>query len=131
MRLEGLLRPELAGFSGGELDLACAAVRRGGLTPPPLDHLLDSWLRAELTEADLSDELREEVVIRPTACTMALVDELPPCDLCADRGRQAKARLDAPTSRLPGATWGNLCEECFVQHSPGALGNGEGQFLVT
>lgn len=130
VKLEGLL-VDLADFTCGDQNLYWAAVRSEGLSLPPLEHLLDSLIRQRLLEADLPDEVRIQIGLRPTVETITLIDERPRCDLCAASGRQVAAMFDAPESRDAGAMWANLCQGCFVANSPGALGLGQGQALVT
>lgn len=57
---------------------------------------------------------------------LALMDELPPCDLC----RATPAHYDAAVPHLQGR-WANLCESCWATHCPPALGGGVGQRLET
>ena len=68
-------------------------------------------------------------MLHPEAGTIAVVDVLPDCDLCGQRGDTVAARYDAPVQG--GTAWGNLCADHYVQHSTGLLGTGEGQFLLT
>ena len=56
----------------------------------------------------------------------ALVDELPPCDLCKMEGKNEPAEYDARTRT---GQWGNLCQDHFDQQGC-RLGLGFGQKLV-
>ena len=55
-----------------------------------------------------------------------IVDELPPCDICIEEGRQEMAAVDGKTVHGP---WANMCPEHYAQFGVG-LGLGRGQQLI-
>lgn len=49
---------------------------------------------------------------RPRPHTVRLVDVIPACDLCADKGLKVSAYAEAVLPAHGGA-WANVCAECF------------------
>jgi len=62
--------------------------------------------------------------------TVAVVDELPDCDIHLRMfDVRVPAAYDAETT-LPNRPWAYMCEKCFPRFSTGRLGLGAGQRLV-
>ena len=74
-----------------------------------------------LTVDEAQRELEDFGVIEPT--NTVTVANLPNCDICNDG---TLAKYDA---RIPGMSWGNLCQSHFMQFGC-ALGVGFGQELI-
>jgi hypothetical protein len=102
----------------------------GELVPPPDAHVLDHLVRAEFSGAGPSD-MEAEFTLHLQAGTVAVVAELPECDLCRLHGlRNAEARYDGSTSPDGTGSWGFMCPDCYRRHSTGHLGIGLGQYLM-
>ena len=87
--------------------------RHGRLVPPPDEHVLDHLARSQ----GLADD--DEALIRPGANTVAVLSELPDCDICGS----PHARYDGPLNReRQGEGGAYLCAECFTERGTPALG---------
>jgi hypothetical protein len=108
-----------------------SAVIDGQLTPPPPEHVLDHLVRHYVIPDDAEFEFAE-LLLTTAPTTVALIDQLPLCDLCAHEGRPATpARYDACASRRGGGPWAYMCGDCFMMRSSQMLGLGLGQYLIT
>ena len=103
------------------------AERDGKLQPPPVQHVLDRLVRSRI--AGESAEVEAELVLRPDPGTVAVVHQLPRCDLCTRGGVERPARYDSTITGRSGMA--NMCIEHYLEHSPRRLGLAWGQYLVT
>lgn len=91
----------------------------GELVPPPPEHVLDHLARAN----DLADE--EEALASPGASTVAVVHELPRCDVCG-----SSSRYDASIDRGGQPYGAFLCPACYAKHGSGSLGASGDVYLM-
>lgn len=98
---------------------SCFEPSAGGLRPQDVGHL--DYLEAHVMAEGL---VPEEVWLHIQGRNaVVLLDRRPVCDLCS-----RPARYDAPVIRLQGR-WANLCPRCWLGHSYGRLGAGQGQLI--
>lgn len=109
------------------------AITAGKLAPPPPSHILDFLVRHYIVlEENAPFDPSYWELITDDPGTVAMVSELPACDLCRLENREpAVARYDGPSSSGPNAPWAFLCPDCFVLQAPPVLGLGRAQYLFT
>lgn len=104
------------------------AARSGVLVPPPATHVLDHLVRDRLGGS--SPEIDAQLMVHPVAGTVAVVSELPGCDMCTKEGSICAARYDSRMAdRSSGMAF--LCNVHYELHGTGRLGVAEGQYLMT
>jgi len=104
----------------------------GVLRRPPEDHVLDHLVRVEVLAGDDRFLFMPEYLSRYSGPgTVAVIEELPPCDVCKRRERESRpARYDAALIAMDTRPWAYMCPLCFVEQGPPQLGTGIGQYLV-
>jgi len=93
----------------------------GRLVAPPDEHVLDQLARTEGLVAE------EESLIRPAAGTVAVVAELPICDICD----QERARYDGIASVGNKSATAFSCPACYDRYGSGTLGATGDCYLMT
>lgn len=99
---------------------------------PPADHLLDHLVRQRILYADDRHlSLPDYYAHMDGPGTVAVISELPECDICLRRERVSKpARYDAKIVADTRGIWAYMCVDCFLEQSSQELGTGIGQFLM-
>jgi hypothetical protein len=101
------------------------------LRVPPEEHILDHLVRTEVIFT------RDDFLLLPDyqlkyegPGTVALLEKLPTCDVCAARERRVStARYDAVMVARLDRPWAYMCPLCFAEQGPAHLGTGLGQYL--
>lgn len=120
---DGLLSAEPGGWP--------AAVE-GVLRVPGDEYILDSLTRSRVLASD------DRFMFLPEYCShldgptvVAVIGELPDCDLCQAQGNKVnQARYDGKLAADSRGFWAYMCPFCFVEQGPKRLGGGIGQYLV-
>ncbi len=109
-----------------------AASHEGMLRRPPDEHVLDHLVRVEvLTRSDDFLFLPEYLERYSGPGTVAVIESLPPCDICNRRERRPRsARYDGALVAMDTQPWGFMCPLCFLEQGPPQLGTGIGQYLI-
>jgi hypothetical protein len=109
-----------------------AASEEGVLRQPPDDHVLDHLVRVEvLSRSDDFLFLPEYLARYSGPGTVAVVESLPPCDICSRRERRPRsARYDGALVAMDTQPWAFMCSLCFLEQGPPELGTGSGQYLM-
>jgi len=94
--------------------------------------VLDHLVRVEvLTRSDEFLFLPQYLERYSGPGTVAVVESLPPCDICSRRERRPRsARYDGAVVAMGGQPWAFMCPLCFLEQGPPQLGTGIGQYLV-
>jgi hypothetical protein len=85
--------------------------KQGRLVPPPAEHVLHELAHAY----DLADE--ERLMVNPRVGTVAVIDELPECNVCG-----TAAHYDAHITIGDRSGGANLCDVHYLELGSGSLG---------
>lgn len=99
--------------------MAWPARDSGQLVPPPPEHVLHELAH----QYELADE--DDLLVRPRLGTVAIVPELPACDLCGE-----PARYDVLLRVGDREAGANICSDHYLEWGSGTLGASGDTYLM-